>query len=216
MNSWVVIPVKPFKKGKSRLRAFFDPQELYALNYHLFVQTVERVKNSASCDGILVISRDKHARETACRLGVDVCAENQPSNLNRAVSQAMQWLRERAQGKVLVLPTDLPELNAEELTLAMRLIPEEGAFIVPDHWYRGTNALGMSQPGLIEPLFGTNSFQKHCQQAQQKKLALKVYYSRSMMHDLDTKPDLEMIQQDHHLLLPVPREERISSPCLNE
>ncbi|HSN94559.1 MAG TPA: 2-phospho-L-lactate guanylyltransferase [Anaerolineaceae bacterium] len=209
MNSWVIIPVKPFKHGKSRLRACFEKQDLYALNYNLFVQTIETVKNAGCFDHILVISSDRHAQSIARQNGLDVCVEQHQSSLNLAVSQAMEYVIERGGGQGLVIPTDLPKLTPGDLAAANELIPNLGILIVPDHFYRGTNALGMSCPKLIEAAFGTNSFHNHCSQAQQKELTLRVYYNQAIMHDLDTQPDLELIRQDHHLLLPVPREERI-------
>ncbi len=209
MNSWVIIPVKPFKKGKSRLRAFFGHQDLYALNYNLFIKTIETVKNAACFNHILVVSRDKHAHALARQHGLEVCPEGQPTSLNLAVSQAMDQTLESGGGQVLVLPTDLPKLRPEDLLEVNNQIPSSGVLIVPDHFYRGTNALGMSSPKLIDAAFGTNSFHNHSQQAQQKNLNLTVYYNQAIMHDLDTQPDLELIRQDHHLLLPVPREERI-------
>ena len=209
MNSWVIIPVKPFKKGKSRLRAYFARQDLYALNYNLFVQTVENVKSADCFSHILVISSDRHAQAVAMELGLEVCPESKPSSLNLAISQAMTYILERSSGQVLVLPTDLPNLKPDDLVAAKNYIPASGILIVPDYCFRGTNALGMSSPKLIDAAYGTNSFHNHCLQAQQKNLNLRIYYNQAIMHDLDTQPDLELIRQDHHLLLPVPREERI-------
>jgi 2-phospho-L-lactate guanylyltransferase (CobY/MobA/RfbA family) len=133
-----------------------------------------------------------------------------------AVAQAMDCILERGGGQALVLPTDLPKLTPEDLVAVKNLIPNSGVLIVPDHFYRGTNALGMSSPKLIDAAYGTNSFHNHSLQALQKKLSLRVYYNQAIMHDLDTQPDLEFIRQDHHLLLPVPREERIQLPCSKE
>ena len=209
MNSWVIIPVKPFKKGKSRLRAYFGRQDLYALNYNLFLQTIENVKAAACISHILVISHDRHAQAVARQHELEVCHEPRPSSLNLAVNQAMNYILDRGGGHVMVLPTDLPKLTPDDLVTTVNQIPASGILIVPDHHYRGTNALGMSSPMLINAAYGMNSFHNHSFQAQQKNLNLRVYYNQAIMHDLDTQPDLDLIRQDHHLLLPVPREERI-------
>jgi 2-phospho-L-lactate guanylyltransferase len=209
MKSWVIVPVKPFKQGKSRLRACFGRQGLYALNYNLFVQTIENVKTAACFDGMMVVTRDRHAQDIAKQNGLEVCLEQRPSSLNLAVSQAMDCILAWGGGQLLVLPTDLPKLTPGDLVSTMELLPSSGVLIVPDHFYRGTNALGMTSPRLIDAAFGTNSFHNHCLQAQKKRLNLRVYYNQAIMHDFDTQLDLELIRQDHHLLLPVPREERI-------
>ncbi len=209
MNSWVIIPVKPFKKGKSRLREYVGQQDLYALNYNLFVQTIENVKIADCFKHVLVISHDRHALAVARQHGLEVCPEDRPSSLNLAVGQAMDFIQDRGGGQVVVLPTDLPKLRPDDLVSSRALIPNHGILLVPDHFYRGTNALGMSSPKLIDAAFGMNSFHNHSFQAQQKNLILRVYYNQAIMHDLDTQSDLELIRQDHHLLLHVPREERI-------
>mgnify|MGYP003830011987 CR=1 FL=1 len=216
MNSWVIIPVKPFKQGKSRLRAYFTRNDLYALNCNLFRQTIETVKAAACFEHILVISRGRHARSTALEAGLEALVEHRPSSLNAAVSQAMDFVSKQGGGQTLVLPTDLPLLQAEGLKNLKAQIPDRGVLIIPDHFYKGTNALAMSSPGLIEPKFGTNSFQAHCLQAQDRGLNLSVYYDQAIMQDLDTQPDLSLISRDHHLLKPISREERIEVLCSKE
>ncbi|MEA4812124.1 MAG: 2-phospho-L-lactate guanylyltransferase [Anaerolineaceae bacterium] len=208
MNSWVLVPVKPFKKGKSRLRDCFSRQDLYALNYNLFVQTIRNIKEATCFDEVLVVSRDRHALAVAEGEGVCICTENRPSSLNQAVRQGMEFIEANGAGSVLVLPTDLPRLRPEAIISLKNEIPEQGVLIVPDHCYKGTNALGMSRPGLIQASFGNNSFHQHCLQAQEKDLSLRVYYHYAIMQDLDTKPDLHLIRQHHHFLMPITREER--------
>ncbi|MYH60460.1 MAG: hypothetical protein F4148_01365, partial [Caldilineaceae bacterium SB0675_bin_29] len=66
---WVVVPVKPFNEGKSRLAAHITPQQRRALNRELLIRTLTAI-NQAHLDAeILVISRDTHALAVAKRAG---------------------------------------------------------------------------------------------------------------------------------------------------
>ena len=105
------------------MRACFGRQDLYALNYNLFVQTIENVKAAACFSHILVVSRDRHAQAVARQHGLEVCPEKRPSSLNMAVSQAMDCIMERGGGQALVLPTDLPKLKPDDLVAARNCIP---------------------------------------------------------------------------------------------
>ena len=66
---WVVVPVKPFNEGKSRLAGHISPQQRRALNRELLTRTLTAI-NQAHLDAeILVVSRDSHALAAAKRAG---------------------------------------------------------------------------------------------------------------------------------------------------
>jgi 2-phospho-L-lactate guanylyltransferase len=66
--------------------------------------------------------------------------------------------------------------------------------IAPDRHGRGTNALLISPPGLIEYDFGENSFQRHCKRAKQAGARLEVVELPSLGLDLDIPEDFELIK----------------------
>ena len=95
-------------------------------------------------------------------------------------------------GPVLVIPADLPRMKTEDLD-EMFAFPKENQFlvIVPDYNQTGTNALYMSRPALIKPMFGRWSFQKHIRQALRKSINLSVWLNKAVQYDLDTPQDLQ-------------------------
>jgi 2-phospho-L-lactate guanylyltransferase len=66
--------------------------------------------------------------------------------------------------------------------------------IAPDRHGKGTNALLISPPGLIEYDFGENSFQRHCELIKKAGARLEVVDLPSLGLDLDLPEDFELIK----------------------
>ena len=191
MTSWAVLPVKPLSKGKSRLHGCMKAEEIYSLNRCLFEETYQKLNGSNEIDRILVVSQDEDVLKFTRRLGGVALKENKQSSLNKAVSQALAFILENDPGMVLIVPADLPWMTVEDLSGLMKLRQKkEFMVIVPDQDQRGTNAILLSQPGLLTPKFGRQSFQKHAQQAAIRSVQLVVWLNKNIQRDLDTPQDL--------------------------
>jgi len=153
---WVVIPVKPLRAGKTRLSRALGGVSRRALVRYLLSHTVRVVRRSRIASGCVVISRDPEVLQLARRLGARALRERQPG-LNAALAQAAASLR----GAMLVLPLDLPLLDSSALRALARRRPGRAAAIAPDRAGRGTNALLLQPPNLIECRFGPDSFAAH-------------------------------------------------------
>ena len=192
MTLWAILPVKALEKGKSRLRPRLDAKELFILNWTQFLSTFEKLVNCPEIDKVLVVSADEkilmHVREK----GQIALPENEKSSLNLAVSQALGFVREAGGGQVLILPADLPWMTGKDLSEFVQL-QEGGNFIavIPDQKQTGTNAVLISNPGMLKPNFGENSFQKHTKQAQNNGTKLIVWLNKNIQRDLDTPQDFE-------------------------
>lgn len=204
MIDWALIPVKSFDVGKSRLRKVFTLQELILLNISLFQSTFLKVKDSGQFAHILVVSRDESALEWAeANHGESLCEECDET-LNSALAQGLAWIASHGAGSVLILPTDIPLLTVDDLFSLCAYQPNDpGLLIVPDHMELGTNALLLTRPDLLKPQFGTNSFQAHCQQAEQLHLHQIIYLNRHLQQDIDTPEDLMLIQKFYLLNSPI-------------
>ena len=83
-------------------------------------------------------------------------------------------------------------MSSNDLDEVIRLGSDQNFLvIVPDLHQSGTNALFMSQPGLIKPMFGRRSYQKHIKQALVNSIDLTVWLNKKIQSDLDTPQDLE-------------------------
>lgn len=192
MITWALIPVKRFNMGKSRLHEILAPTDLDALNRKLFHRTLSTCKESGVFKQVMVISEDPDALLWSMEKGCNALTEDHTGNLNLALSQALNVIRQNGGGSVLIIPTDLPLLSVEDLRSLAKFTPKgSGVLIVPDHQMTGTNALYLAQPDLMPTAFGTNSCAMHCALAEEHNLEQVIYLNYNIQHDLDTPEDLE-------------------------
>ncbi len=200
---WVVVPVKPFNEGKSRLAAFISPQERHALNSELLTRTLAAI-NQAHLDAeILVVSRDKHALAAAERAGGRALAETSESStnasagpelqLNAALTQAAAYAATHGATNVLILPTDMPNLTAEDVRAMASPRNRDPQIIIAPSRDGGTNAL-MLQPAQAIPFaFGCDSFQRHQRLAVETGIPVRVVESDSLLFDIDLPEDYRLV-----------------------
>ncbi|MEL7644952.1 MAG: 2-phospho-L-lactate guanylyltransferase [Anaerolineaceae bacterium] len=191
MITWALIPVKRFDLGKSRLNEVLSSSELAGMNLKLFSRTLSTAKESGVFTHLMVISEDEQALTWAAEQGFFALREEHSGGLNFALHQALRIIQANGAGSVLIIPTDLPLLTAEDLSLLSGFTPaENGILLVPDHRMTGTNALFLSQPDLMPTAFGNNSCAQHCALAEERKLRQVLYLNAHIQRDLDTPEDL--------------------------
>jgi len=196
MTLWAIIPVKPLRRGKSRLAGTLSEDEREQLNKSLLEHTLDTLTNLKEIEQVLVVSRDPHALTIARNHGARTVREDGQPHLNTALQRATVVARVYATRGVLVLPADLPLLNREDvLTLLDKASQPPVVVIAPDRHRKGTNALLMSPAGLIEYDFGDDSFQRHCERARRAGARLEVVELPSLGLDLDLPEDLEMVRK---------------------
>ena len=195
MTLWAIVPVKPLRYGKSRLAGTLTQDQRTELNRALLQHTLETLSELKEVDGVLVVSRDPHALTVARSHGARTVQENGQPQLNTALKRATVVAQVYATRGVLVLPADLPLISKEDiLELIKRAAEPPVVVIAPDRHGRGTNALLISPPGLIEYDFGENSFQRHCARAKNAGARLEVVELPSLALDLDIPEDFELIK----------------------
>ena len=195
MTLWAIVPVKPLRHGKSRLAGTLTEDQRTELNRALLQHTLETLSELKEVDGVLVVSRDPHALTVARSHGARTVQENGQSQLNTALKRATIVAQVYATRGVLVLPADLPLISKEDiLELIKRAAEPPVVVIAPDRHGKGTNALLISPPGLIEYDFGENSFQRHCARAKNAGARLEIVELPSLGLDLDIPEDFELIK----------------------
>lgn len=210
MSLWTVIPVKPFSEGKSRLAGYLSPQARLELNRNLLMHTLDAIRLAHIDSEIVVISRDTDALNSASHLRIHALTEEQsnplsqdigpqsfPSppetQLNAALNQAARYAVARGATRVLVLPTDMPNLTAEDV-LAMTAPRGRGPRIhIAPSRDGGTNALMLQPVQAIPFAFGRDSFQRHRRLAAEAGIPVRVVESDSLVFDIDLPEDYEMV-----------------------
>lgn len=195
MTLWAIVPVKPLRYGKSRLAGTLTEDQRTELNRALLQHTLETLSELKEVDGVLVVSRDPHALTVARSHGARTVQENGQPQLNTALKRATVVAQVYATRGVLVLPADLPLISKEDILELIKRAGEPPVVVIaPDRHGRGTNALLISPPGLIEYDFGENSFQRHCERAKNAGARLEVVELPSLGLDLDIPEDFELIK----------------------
>jgi 2-phospho-L-lactate guanylyltransferase len=196
MTLWAIVPVKPLRRGKSRLAGALSEDERTDLNRSLLQNTLKTLSELKEVEEVLVISRDPHALTIARNYGARTVREDGQPELNTALKRATVVAQVYATGAVLILPADLPLVTSDDiLALIERAGEPPTVVIAPDRHGTGTNALLISPSGLIEYDFGENSFQRHCQRAKEAGARLEIVNLPSLGLDLDLPEDLELIRQ---------------------
>lgn len=196
MSLWAIVPVKPLRRGKSRLAEALNEEERTALNEEMLARTLKTLSTLKEVDQVLVVSRDPHALTIARNHGAKTVQEDGQSHLNTALTRATVIAQVHATQGVLILPIDLPLLTTDDvLTLIDRATKPPVVVIAPDRHGKGTNALLMVPPQQIEYEFGEGSFQRHCEQAKQSGARLEIVDLPSLGLDLDLPEDLEMVRK---------------------
>ncbi len=196
MTLWAIVPVKPLRRGKSRLASALSEDERTELNRSLLQNTLKTFAEVREIEEVLVISRDPQVLAIARQYGARTVREDGQPELNTALKRATVIAQVYATRGVLVLPADLPLVTREDLlTLIERAGEPPGLVIAPDRHGTGTNALLVSPVGLIEYDFGENSFQRHCQRAREAGARLEIVNLPTLGLDLDLPEDLELVRK---------------------
>ena len=193
MALWAIVPVKPLRRGKSRLSGVLSLEARTALNHYLLSNTLETLATVPEIEHSLVVSRDPEALTIAREYGARTVQEQGSPLLNVALTRAtMVAISHSVQG-VLIVPADLPLLTAEDIrAVAKRGNDPPVVVITPDRHRKGTNALLISPPGLIRYEYGPGSFQLHCSQAEKAGARLEICERVSVALDIDLPEDLEL------------------------
>ena len=196
MTLWAIVPVKPLRRGKSRLSGILTEDERTALNKELLERTLTTLSTVKELDQVLVVSRDPNALTIARNHGAKTVQEDGQPHLNTALARATVVAKVHAIRGVLILPADLPLLTQEDvITLIDRAAKPPVVVIAPDRHGKGTNALLMVPAGQIEYEFGEGSFKRHCDRAIKSGARLEIVELPSLGLDLDLPEDLEMVRK---------------------
>jgi len=195
MTFWAIVPVKPLRRGKSRLAGILTEDERTDLNRALLQHTLQTLSELKEVDEVLVVSRDPQVLTIARNYGARTVREDGQPELNTALKRATVIAQVYATRGVLVLPADLPLISREDaLALVERATDPPVVVIAPDRHGKGTNALLISPAGLIEYHFGEDSFQRHCDLVKKAGARLEVVNLPSLGLDLDSPEDYEIIK----------------------
>jgi 2-phospho-L-lactate guanylyltransferase len=207
-TNWIVLPVKPLNRAKTRLAEVLTKQQRQNLAFHLFENTLQilsKISNQLANYHILLISADHSLLQEAHKYNVytlfdtDFAGENDSvRRLNKALQRATQWCASQFKvASLLIIPSDLPYLQLQDLIqlfeLAASIPNSEKIIINPDRNQTGTNAIFLQLTSLTDFKFhfGPDSFKKHQEQAQALGVKTQVMQLPGLSFDLDYDRDFQ-------------------------
>ena len=184
----VVIPVRAFEGAKSRLGAVLDAEERRDLVERLLRRTVTAALATPGVTRVVVVSPDPEVLAIAEAAGALPVAQR-----SRGLNPALQEARAAADAdRLLIIPADLPAVSATTLARVLEAGDEAGrpsVVLAPDRHGRGTNALLLDPPDVIDPAFGGDSRAGHAWLASSADAAF-VEVPDVLGLDVDTPDDL--------------------------
>jgi 2-phospho-L-lactate/phosphoenolpyruvate guanylyltransferase len=194
MTVWAIVPVKPLRRGKSRLAGLLSEEQRTSLNRYLLEHTLTILNKITGIEHTLVVSRDPAALALTRSMGGRTVLEDGAPQFNTALKRATIVAQAQGARAVLILPADLPLVEPSDLeALLSKGLNPSVVVIAPDRRNDGTNCLFINPAGLIEYGYGPGSFQRHCQRASAAGASLVVVNSERIGLDLDLPEDLEIV-----------------------
>jgi 2-phospho-L-lactate guanylyltransferase len=187
----VLIPVSRRSEAKQRLSTVLAPAERAAIASALLYDVLAAVREAGF--PIWIVTADENLLQNGLGDGINIIEEpHDASGLNGALSYARERLAAVGESSILIIPADLPLLDAAELAGFVRDCEEHcpvGIVPAPDN---GTNALFLSPPSVIKLRFGLSSAENHAEEARHAGLEPCLRQLRSFQTDLDTPADLRL------------------------
>jgi 2-phospho-L-lactate guanylyltransferase len=194
---WAVIPVKSFARAKARLAPLFDHGQRAQLAGAMLEDVLTALRKIDDLAGILVVSRDTSAKEIARAHGAATRDDPLETGPNTALRFALPVLRKARAEAMIVVPSDVPQIEANELRPILQALTVGSVALVPAARDGGTNLLGCSPIDLIPPCFGSNSFAQHMHSSKRAGIEPRVFSPPSLVHDIDSPEDLAKFRARH-------------------
>jgi 2-phospho-L-lactate guanylyltransferase len=194
---WAIVPIKPLRRSKSRLAKVLSHEERAQLSERLLIHTLRVLRDVSGIDRTLVVSRDSQALALARDFDARTVTEHGHPELNQALERATIVAQSYGVSAVLILPADLPLLASEDVEQLLEPLGDAPIVVIaPDRKAKGTNALLVAPPGLIEYEFGADSFEKHVALARSAGASVEIRELPNLGLDLDEPEDLELLRQE--------------------
>jgi len=201
MKTLSIIPVKDLDQTKTRLGSILDLRKRQVLTLEILYRTLQILRSSEEIEKILVLTPDPRVLAFAEELGV-MGLKEKGRGLNEALKQATQWSIHYHYEALLIIPSDIPFLQKDDIEAMIWAGLEEERIVViaPNEERSGTNALLVKPPGILKYCFGFDSFSRHQNQTFTRHFKVKVYSSTSIGFDLDYPEQYQFLLEKEHSL----------------
>jgi 2-phospho-L-lactate guanylyltransferase len=156
---------------------------------------VVRAIAEAGVQDVCVVSPDRMVLEEAKRRGATPLLQ-ESRGLNPALEEGRRRALELGASTLLVLPADLPLLDADDVRAVLQATGEGPSVVIsPDGARSGTNALLIRPPDVLPFAFGADSFEAHLGAARRRGFDVRICERPHLAFDLDTAGDLVQLRE---------------------
>ena len=185
MSVFAVVPVKDLWGTKSRLKPALDGAARAGLTVYMMGRVISALRE-AHVEELCVVSPDRIVLGEAEKRGAFPLMQ-ESRGLNPALEEGRRWAMDRGASSLLVLPADLPLLEAPDVRAVLESAVEApSAVISPDGARAGTNALLLRPPDALPFAFGPGSYEAHLHAARDRSLDVLVSERPHLASDLHT------------------------------
>jgi len=186
----ILVPIKDTAAAKQRLAPVLDQASRTELARAMLHDVLSALHNWEKRPAVGIVTGDSYASRLACEYGFEVIPDRDNPGETGAIEMATRVCADRGEEYTLVIPADIPLIQAWELEEVMRQAPLEGSVLVPAGDGRGTNA-ALRRPANLFPLrFGNDSFKPHHAAAQATGKPCVVLQLPGIAVDVDNPADL--------------------------
>ena len=189
----ILVPIKNLTNAKQRLAALLDQATRTDLAQAMLFDMLEVVSQCKARSEVGLVTTDVFAIKLARHFGFQVIPDQANSGETDAIAMATQFCESQGIKSTLVIPGDIPLIQASELDQILDAAPDEGSVIVPAADGRGTNAILRSPSGLFPLRFGNDSFKPHVAAARATGKPCVVVSLPGIGLDVDNPFDLKQL-----------------------
>jgi len=191
----ILVPVKSLANAKQRLASVLDQPTRTELAQAMLFDVLETLATWTNRPEVGIVTSDAFAIELAQRFEFEVIPDNANRSETDAIEMATKVCESRNVDSTLVIPGDIPLINASELEQILEAAPAEGSVLVPAADGRGTNAAWRRPAGLFPLRFGNDSFKPHLTAARATQKHCVVLSLPGIALDIDNPSDLRQLAE---------------------
>lgn len=190
----ILIPVKNLENAKQRLASHFDQSTRAALAQAMLEDVLQAVSQYGG-DDVALVTSDRFAMDLAARYGFAIIRDETNRSETDAIEMATREVERRGIESTLVIPGDVPLIEAADIGMIYDQAPARGSVLVPSGDRRGTNAVLRRPTGIFALRFGNDSFMPHMAAAKAAGHPCVVLEMQRIALDIDTIEDLVQLAQ---------------------
>jgi 2-phospho-L-lactate/phosphoenolpyruvate guanylyltransferase len=187
----ILIPVKNLAAAKQRLATILDQETRTALAQAMLHDVLEEISRWRERPEVGLVTSDAFAIDLARQYDFQIMVDQVNAGETAAIEIATHHCVALGVEYSLVIPGDIPLMQAAELQSIVQAAPSAGSVLVPAADGRGTNAAFRRPAGLFPLRFGNDSFKPHLSAARATQKPCVIISQPGIALDVDTPADLK-------------------------